>query len=182
MLNKRGDVWISTVIYIALGIIAMTLIIGAGVPLINKIRDRNTFQQTKELMHTIDSAIQEVLFEGPGSQRLLSPVIIKEGALYIRGIPETGGQNIIVWTMETKALLLEPNKLIKEGNLKLNLTEHQFLTDTYNAKIIIDYFDERQIELKVDDEDKQPIKGKNSIVITNTGVDSNFVNIRIDVR
>ena len=184
-MSRRGDVWISAVIYIALGIIAMTLVIAAGVPLINKIRDRNTFQQTKEVMSILDNAIQEVLAEGPGSRRFLSPVFIKEGTLYVRGLPVTGGNNFIVWTMETKALLLEPNKVIKEGNLKLGLSEHPILADTYIANITLDYFNDREIELDVADEDKRPIEGKNSIVVTNLGVDKEVhdqIKIRIDIR
>jgi len=168
-MERGGDVWISTVIYIALSIIAITLIISAGVPLINKVRDRNTFQQTKEVMHTFDAAIQEVLSEGPGSRRYLSPVIIKEGELYIRGLPY-GGRHIIIWTMETKALLIEPGRVINEGNLKLNLNRHRILLDVYVANITMDYFDDRRIWIDIADEDRGPIRGKNSIAITNIGV------------
>ena len=167
-MSKRGDVWISAVIYIAMSIIAITLIISAGVPLINKVRDRNTFQQTKEVMHTIDAAIQEVLSEGPGSRRYLSPVIINKGELYIRGRPY-GEQNKIVWTMETKALLIEPGRIIREGNLKLALSQHNILADTYVVNITMDYFDDRNIWIDIAEEDKGAIRGKNSIVITNIG-------------
>ncbi|MFH1592995.1 MAG: hypothetical protein ABIB47_06545 [Candidatus Woesearchaeota archaeon] len=182
-MEKRGNVWISAVIYIALGIIAITILISAGIPLVGKVRDRNTFQQTKELMHEIDGAIQEVLSEGPGSRRYLSPVIINQGELYIRGEP-SGGDNAIIWLMETKAMLLEPNVVIHEGNLKLGLTEDPILVDNYIVNITMDYFSVKEIDIDIADEDKEAMKGKNSISVTNAGVwgsESSVTVLRIDV-
>ena len=100
---KKGDVWIATVIYIAIGVIILTLIVASGVPLINDMRDRNTFVQTKEVMHSIDEAINQVVSEGPGSRRALNPVIIKKGELTIM----TGVENQIYWQMQTKAKIQE---------------------------------------------------------------------------
>ena len=80
---KKGEIWISAVLYTAIGIVAMTLILAAGIPLINKIKDRNTFAQTKELMYVFDESIRTVISEGLGSQRELSPFNIQRGDLYI---------------------------------------------------------------------------------------------------
>ncbi len=183
-MEKRGDVWISAVIYMALGVIAITIIISAGIPLINKVRDRNTFQQTKELMHTIDDAIQEVLSEGPGSRRYLSPVTIKQGDLYFGGQP-LGYRDAILWAMETKAVLIEPNVVVKEGNLELGLVEDPILADSYVVNITIDYFNNINVQLVIDDEDRDAISGKNSISITNLGivggVGSGLTGLKIDV-
>src|SRR3989344_7822865 len=99
---KKGVVWISAIIYMGLGIVAITLLVGAGVPIINKMRDKNTFYQTKELMHDIDKAIFEVVSEGPGSRRFLSPVNIRKGELFIKDNLEG---NVIKWKMETEAIL-----------------------------------------------------------------------------
>ena len=131
---KRGQIWISAVIYIGLGVIAITLLVGAGVPLINKVRDRNTFLQTKEVMQTIDKAIMQVVAEGPGSQRVLSPLEIKKGFLSIPISRE------ITWEMETKAVLQEPGQLIREGNLNLLLTEDELIVDLYDAEIFLNHF------------------------------------------
>lgn len=125
---KRGEIWISTVIYIGLGVIAITILVGAGIPLINSMRDRNTFFQTKEVMHTIDRAIQDVVSEGPGSQRFLSPLEIKKGTLNI----DTSG---IIWKMDTKAVIQQPGAVIQEGNLELKLEEDSLIVDQYVASI-----------------------------------------------
>ena len=68
---KKGDIWISAVLYMGLGIIILTIILSAGLPVINRIRDKNLAIDTKESMFTIDKNIREVYNEGPGSQRPL---------------------------------------------------------------------------------------------------------------
>ena len=79
----KGQIWISAVLYSALGIIIITIILSAGLPLINKIRDRNLVTQTKDIMRTLDDNIKKVANEGPGSKRFLSPLIIDGGELVI---------------------------------------------------------------------------------------------------
>ncbi|MFH1638086.1 MAG: hypothetical protein ABIB71_06690 [Candidatus Woesearchaeota archaeon] len=100
---RRGQIWISVVLYMALGVIALTLILTAGVPLVQKMKDKNTFAQTKSLFFTLDSNIMAVTNEGPGSIRLLTPFEIKEGNFYVDDENE-----IIKWNMKTSAKLLEP--------------------------------------------------------------------------
>ncbi len=171
-MNKRGDIWISAVIYIGLGIVAITLLLAAGIPIINNLRDKNTFIQTKDLMHSIDNTINTVVSEGPGSQRFLSPIEIKSGSLEIRGITKQ-----IIWTSETKAQLQEPGTLIREGNLKLNLSQHRLKKDTYTAEIKLDY-SEKQIILSINDDISKTlsdIKGKFGMTITNKGVYSDEI-------
>ena len=124
---KRGQIWISAVIYIGLGIVAIALLIGAGVPLINKMRDRNTFFQTKDVMHTIDNAVFEVFSEGPGSRRFLSPINIGKGNLYIHeNLDQT-----IKWRMETDAVLQEPGTNLMEGNLEINFNPDDIIQDQW---------------------------------------------------
>lgn len=179
-MNKRGDIWISAVIYIALGIIAISLILGAGLPLINNVRDRNTFQQTKEIMNAIDSAITSVVAEGPGSRRYLSPITIKKGELFFK----KDATNEIVWLMETNSILQEPGSTISEGSLKVGFQEHELIVNLYVASLTYDYYNARKINLVVSEEDRQPLNGKYSISITNTGYEpgSDFVDVEILVE
>lgn len=141
-MRKKGFVWISAVLYIALGIVAISLVMTAGLPLINKMKDRNTILQTKELMHTIDKNIQQVRSEGVGSRRYLEPVIIKGGKLFIDDF-----ENRIWWEIKTKAKIMEAckesdtdkNKCTQsEGNLKM----YAFYTPVegeYLIRIELDY-------------------------------------------
>ena len=61
MTNKKGDVWVSAVLYIALGMVLITLILSAGLPLIEKMRDKNTIVQTKNLLFNINANIETIV-------------------------------------------------------------------------------------------------------------------------
>src|SRR3989344_9677985 len=100
--NKKGDVWVSAVLYFGLGMVLLTIILAAGTPVVNRLRDKNIVLQTKEVMHTLDSNIREVAREGPGSQRPLA-VDIRKGEFLIDRV-----NNKVEWSYDTKALLSEP--------------------------------------------------------------------------
>ncbi len=102
---KKGDVWVSAVLYIALGMVIITLILSAGIPLIEKMRDKNTIVQTKNLLFNLNANIEAVANEGAGSKRYISPVVISSGALNIDST-----NDLIRWKMTTKNLMMQPNK------------------------------------------------------------------------
>ena len=118
-MKKRGQIWVSAVLYIALGMIVITLILSAGVPLINNMRDRNTISQTKMVMFDLDSNIKAVANEAKGSVRYLSPVGINAGQLFI----DQGDSNKIEWNMITQNKMIEPGIDFTEGDLNLRLEE-----------------------------------------------------------
>ena len=145
---KKGQIWVSTVLYIALGIVAMTLILGAGIPMINKMKERNAVIEAKSVMHAVSQAITTVVTEGPGSKRVLDPVIIKGGKLLFKVDEEK-----VRWEMKTSALMMEycPTEDInergecddddliqREGDLKVFLLE-TIVVDEYMITIDIDY-------------------------------------------
>ena len=72
MKSKKADIWISAALYFGLGIIVITIILSAGLPLINRLKDKNTVIETKDVMFKLDTAIREVIRNGPGEQRSLS--------------------------------------------------------------------------------------------------------------
>ena len=179
---KKGDIWISAVIYIGLGVIAITLLVAAGVPLINKMRDRNTFLQTKEVMQVIDKAIMEVVSEGPGSRRFLSPLEIKQGKLNIPLSPRK-----IVWEMETRAIVQEPGVSVYEGNLNITVSKHSFIKDLYVTEIALDYFYDDGILIGVDGDFEagkiEDLRGKFGLSISNEGINPSppLIKVNIDV-
>lgn len=105
-MNKKGDVWVSAVLYIALGMVIITIILSAGIPLIEKMRDKNTIIQTKNLLFDINANIDAVANEGVGSKRYLSPVVISSGALNVDQL-----NDLIIWKMTTKNLMMQPNNM-----------------------------------------------------------------------
>lgn len=140
-MKKKGDIWISAVLYIALGMVLITLVLTAGVPLVNKIQDKNAVVQSKTVMFSIDENIRAVASEGPGSRRVLSPLEIQKGELSIDAANEK-----ITWSMPTKNQMMDPDTDFKEGNLNLNL-ESTALAEEYKMVLSLDYSNSIDIAL-----------------------------------
>ncbi len=161
MINKKADIWISAVLYIALGIIVIALLLASSLPLIDKIKDRNTFSETKQLLLTLDDTIKIVAKEGPGSQRELSPLTINKGQLFINPI-----DNTITWKMKTSAAILEPDVPIKEGVLSL-LEAKTPVVSEYVLSIRLNYED--YVDLQLQSDFQSPFSGRYSALVQHTG-------------
>jgi hypothetical protein len=155
-MKKKGDIWISAVIYIALGIVILTIVLAAGLPIISKMKDSYVAKQTKEIMFILDKNIRSVYNQGPGAQTRLK---LKIG----RGELEIDQENErISWHTRTKAVLSEPDVTIQEGNLKI-LTESSAQKGEYNLYLTLEYS-----ELNIT-YDGPNLKGTNLLSITNIG-------------
>ncbi len=132
-MQKKGDIWISAVLYFGLGIIIISILLAAGLPVINKLRDKNIIIQSKQVIHALDQNIREVAREGPGSQRIVS-VNLKKGVLLINDQEET-----ITWNYPTsKILISELNVPVPEGTLRI-MTGSTGQKATYNVNISANY-------------------------------------------
>lgn len=179
---KKGQIWISAVLYIALGVVSITIILSAGVPVINKIKDKNTITQTKEIFFTLDNIIREVRDEGPGSRRVISPFIVKGGNMFIKE-----NENKITWEMKTSSVYVEPcgrtklecehpdpqnpddTLIIKEG--PVNMYELKTIVeDEYVMNLELDYDKVAFLTLKGDLGRNSPLIGTYSLKIENTGI------------
>ncbi|MFH1332082.1 MAG: hypothetical protein ABIH63_02240 [archaeon] len=162
MINKKGDVWVSAVLYIALGMVIITIVLAAGIPLITQMKDRNTVAQTKRMMQSIDDNIRQVATEGPGSQRVISPLEIGSGQLSINV-----DNDYLEWKMTTKNKMMEPGINFQEGTLNLKLDE-TIIEDQYNIIIAMNYTGLADV-VTPENAPKGPFKGKYNLVITHTG-------------
>ncbi len=155
--NKKGDIWISAVLYIALGIIILSIVLAVGLPTIQKMRDNHVAKQTKEIMFVLDSNVRSVFNQGPGAQTQLK-IEIGKGDLDINT-----GTNEIIWTTRTKALLSEPGYPVDEGNLQI-LTEDSAQKGEYDISLTLAY-----THITLDYMGINPIKGTHLLSISNTG-------------
>lgn len=165
-MKKKGDIWVSAVLYIALGMVVITLILSAGLPLISKMRDRNTIAQTKTVMFNIDNNIKAVANEAKGSTRYLSPVDISAGEFII-----DYDADVIKWSMKTKNKMMEvsaPDKpiIFNEGDLKLEL-KTTAIEDEYDMTLSFDYSGKEDISLSGNYQN--PFQGRYSFSIRNVG-------------
>ena len=179
-LDKKGDVWISVVMYTAIGVMALTLILSAGLPLIQKMRDKNTVAQTKNLMTIVDENIRAVVGEGPGSRRFLSPFEIKAGDFYV----DEDGERVY-WVLKTTAKMVEPRwdsngnptldanndgepdiPEVRVGSIRIYSNE-SIIVDEYLFVMGLDY--SSYSDIKLESEFANPFKGLYSMTIENTG-------------
>lgn len=68
MLEKRGQIWVETVIYTLIGLSLIGLVLAILTPQIKSYRDRNLIEQTIDSLTLIDAKIREVL-DAPGNKR-----------------------------------------------------------------------------------------------------------------
>jgi len=160
-MKRRGQIWVSAVLYIALGMVVISLILSAGVPLINKMRDRNTIAQTKRVMFDLDNNIKAVANEAKGSTRFLSPVDINSGQLLIN----QGDSNEIKWSMTTNNQLIEPDIEFSEGDLNLKL-QPTAIEGEYTMMLYLDYRN-INVSLHTDSAYQNPFQGRFSFSIKN---------------
>ena len=158
---KKGETWISVVLYIALGTIVLTIVLAAGMPVINKLRDKNIISETKDVFHQIDETVRTVINEGPGSQRIRT-VQINKGLFQVR--PDTDS---VGWSMETKYIESEPGVVIKEGSLDILSYEDRYVIGKYWTSLNLTYFNIADIQLE---SSSQTFTGRFDLVIRNDGV------------
>lgn len=176
-MSKKAQIWISAVLYMALGVIVLTIVLAAGVPMIQKMKDKNSFGQAKAVFFSVDDNMKEVINEGPGSRRYLSPFEIKAGEFTV-----DEDNSMIVWSMKTKAKLMEPSYYFtnlpsgepsptgvpefREGALYMYARETN-IVDEYIVNIKLDYSGIARLEL--DSPFEGPFAGTYSLTIENTG-------------
>jgi len=81
-MEKRGQVWIETVLYTLIGLALIGLALGFIMPKINQARDSALVDQAVNSMNAFDEKINEVIERGPGNVRE-TEFSIKKGELYI---------------------------------------------------------------------------------------------------
>ncbi|MBI5803080.1 hypothetical protein HY448_00110 [Candidatus Pacearchaeota archaeon] len=167
MMNKKGDIWISAALYTALGVIMVTLILSVGMPFVNKLKERNTVLQTKNVMYEMDNVIRAVYNEGFGSRRPLY-VEIGEGDFLI----DNANDKISWKIVSDEKLGIEPDLAnpIEEGSLKI---QSKTLGQGYEIELYLDYKDEIDIESSL-----RLLSGKYNLVIEHVFDNKDYVNIR----
>ncbi len=96
-------------LYVLLVITLILLVLEAGLPLLNRARDKSTFTRVKDTMASLDQHVSEISSEGQGSQRVI-PLDVPDGEVEV-------ADNKLRWKLETDSKLLEPQSRIDQGNI-----------------------------------------------------------------
>lgn len=171
--NKKGQVWIETVIYTLIAFVMIGLVLSFARPKIEELQDQAILQQSTEMIKEIDSTI--LTMGVAGNQRVLE-IGIKKGELRI-----DGENDILVFEMESASLYSEPDKQIKDGNVIIYTQQRS----GYNiVNLTIDYSKDYNIKFRGKDEIKIMSKASTSykLSILNEGKDMNktILNMSLD--
>ena len=137
MLGKRGAIWVSAVIYVLIGVVVLTIVIEAGIPLIRSLQERGNVNRARNTFTAIDGQIVEVAREGQGSQRVV-PLEVSEGTVKV----EDGR---LRWKIETTSKIIEPKTRVELGNLVIasdvdvSAAEHPSSFIIQNSRILVNF-------------------------------------------
>ena len=160
--TKKGSVWVSAVLYLALGLVLIGLVIGLALPIVNRISDRNVLAQTKSVMIEMDRGIREVVDEGPGSRRYFSSVSIKKGQISVDEI-----NDVITWTYDTNSKVIEPDTPLSEGSLNV-LLKQKPVKGEYTMTITMDFKDIADLQI-ASNSLRPPLQGTFAMTVENIG-------------
>jgi len=166
--RSMAETWVSAVLYIAISTVVLAIVLSAGMPVVAKLRDKNTIAQTKTVMHELDNTIRAVARD-VGAQRVRM-LDIRAGKLVIDSANER-----INWTKETKYIESEPGSLIEEGTLKIMTSEDPVVIGKYWINLGLDYSGST-IDL---DSTSVLIAGRTSLVFENLGVEDEKIKIAV---
>ncbi len=111
MKQKRGQVWIETVIYTLIAFIMIGLVLSYAKPKIEGLQDKTILEQSVGMMEGIDYIISCLGMGCPGNQRSIE-LGIKKGVLKIDGV-----NNEIVFEIESRDEYIEPGGEYQEGKI-----------------------------------------------------------------
>jgi len=116
-MEKRGQVWIETVIYTLIGLTILGMVISIVTPKISQINDKIVITQTIDSMNKLNEQIRDALTY-TGSQREIL-LMVKRGEYFI-----DGSSNLIYFFLKnTGYQYSEMNQSFKQGDITVLTTE-----------------------------------------------------------
>lgn len=145
MFNKRGQVWIETMIYTLIAFSMIALVLAYAKPKIEEFQDKAIIDQSILMLEEVDSIILTIVQGGPGNIRI-PQLLIKKGSLVI-----DAKNDILGFEMESRHMYSELNQKVQIGGMIANTTkkggkynvlitrEYPRLNITYADKDILKY-------------------------------------------
>lgn len=170
MKQKRGQVWVETVIYTLIAFVMIGLVLAYAKPKIEEFQDKAVIEQSIAMVKDIDSVI--LTMGGPGNQRMIE-LGIKKGVLKIDGV-----KDLIIFEIEGKHTYSEPGIDISDGNLIIH-TEKRGKSNT--VTLTRDYSQEYDIRYQGKNELKSLSKASipYKLLISNRGGTKTVIDIEV---
>jgi uncharacterized protein (UPF0333 family) len=113
--NRRGQIWIETVIYTLVALVMIGLVLSFARPKIQELQDKAIIDQSINMMKEIDDTISNL--GNQGNKRIIE-IGIKKGDLTL---DEAG--DLIFFGMESASEYSEIGKEINDGNVVMNTSK-----------------------------------------------------------
>ena len=126
-MKKRAHVWISALLYLLITTVVVVIVLEAGLPLLNNMRDRNIFYVTQEQFTSFAAVIRQL--EGQGSQRTFT-MDLSAGSLSFAN--NTG----LVYTIVSSANIISPGASMSYGDVELSSGAYVNATQTGDYAVI----------------------------------------------
>lgn len=174
MENKRGQVWVETVIYTLIAFVMISGVLAFVKPKIEEFQDRAIVEQTLTAMEEINNVILSIVQAGQSNKRIIE-LGIKKGILKI-----DGENDLLIFEMEGRYAYSEDGIEVPVGNA-IVLTENK---GKFNS-ITITYNYSEKYNIKYNGDDKLKIINKAAtpykIAISNNGKENTKTKIDFKV-
>lgn len=112
MFNKKGQIWVETIIYTLIAFVMIGLVLFFAGPQIGKAQDRAIIEQSVTIMQDIDSIISSIGV--PGNKRLIE-LEIEKGTFKI-----DSENDRLIFEIESEYVYSQPDENISQGVITVN--------------------------------------------------------------
>jgi len=175
-INKKGQVWVETVIYTLIAFTMIGLVLSYAKPKIEEIQDKAIIEQSIDMMKEINEKIVEVKEGGAGNKREII-LGMKKGILKIDGIEDK-----IFFEIESRYTYSQLGENIIVPLYAMDLIAHTEKKGKFNTvTLTMDYSEENNITYQGGDELKTISKAPTpyKLFFSNEGGDKTIIDIKI---
>jgi hypothetical protein len=117
MNQKKGQIWVETVIYTLIAFVMIGLVLAFVQPKIEEIQDKGIIEQSITVLEDIDDLMRNIGGSGAGNQRIIE-LGINKGVLKIDGTNDK-----IFFEIESRFTYSEPGEDVDVGGITANTEE-----------------------------------------------------------
>ena len=162
-MNKKGQIWVETVVYTLIAFTLIGLVLAVAKPKIEEIQDKGIIEQSISVLNDIDIIIKTL--GSSGNQRLIL-LKINKGVLNI-----DGENDRIFFQLDSRYEYSEPGQNVTSGNI---LIQTKDLGKINEVTLIKDYYGEYDITFQNTQELGKISKASTpyKLLIVNRGTDN----------
>jgi len=173
--DRKGQVWIETVIYTLIALVMIAAVLAYAKPKLEEMQDQAIIEQSMGILKDLDALVLSVVQGGVGNKRTLE-IGIKRGELKIKA-----DEDFVMFTLEGRKKYSEPGTVVEEGNLLIKTLEkgknHEVsIWRNYSGKYNLTYMGEQSS--KTFSKSSQSYK----IVIANVGDENEMEIVNFEVN